>query len=164
MTCIYIRVFKGVLWQDVWVIRAMYHGISSEVGMMEFSNIDRTTVIPDGLGKYPTGRKRGCLEGVYSALRMSQESNSLITLDIIYDGTKTKNKIINPDIKNDLKIETIQFQDLLLSTAFHSSLLPPPMNKNETENLPKDLSISQKKVLNNLQNKLLCDEDIRYVC
>jgi hypothetical protein len=52
---IHTYIHKGVLWQDVWVIRAMYHGISSEVGMMEFSNIDRTTVIPDGLGKYPTG-------------------------------------------------------------------------------------------------------------
>jgi hypothetical protein len=52
---IYIYEFKGVLWQDVWVIRAMYHGISSEGGMMEFTNIDRTTVIPEGLGKYPTG-------------------------------------------------------------------------------------------------------------
>jgi hypothetical protein len=112
---------------------------------------------------FPTGRKRGSLEGVCNAIRMSQESNSLITLDMIYDGTKTQKKIINPEMKNDSKNETIQFQDLLLSTAFHSSLSPPPMNQNKTENLPNDLSISQKKVHSNLQNRLLCDEDIRYI-
>lgn len=52
---------------------------------MEFSNLDNSKSIPMG-HKFPSGKKRGPLDGSYSALRMSHEMTSLHTLDLLHGG------------------------------------------------------------------------------
>jgi hypothetical protein len=54
--------------------------------MMEFANIDNSKNVPSGMGKFPVGRKRGALEGSYSAIRMSHEMTSLLSLDLLHGG------------------------------------------------------------------------------
>ena len=79
--------FLYCTWQDVWVVRSLWHGIS-EAGLMEFSNIDNSKNIPFGMGKFPVGKKRGSLDGSYSALRMSHEMTTLHCLDLLSGGGK----------------------------------------------------------------------------
>jgi hypothetical protein len=54
--------------------------------MMEFANIDNSKDVPTGMGKFPMGRKRGALEDSYSAMRMSHEMTSLLSLDLLHGG------------------------------------------------------------------------------
>ena len=51
--------------------------------MMEFSNVDNGKTIPPGIGKFPPNKKKGSLEGSYSALRMCHEMTSLLVLDVL---------------------------------------------------------------------------------
>ena len=71
--------------QDVWIIRSLWHGIS-DAGMMEFSNVDNSRIIPPGVGKFPPNKKKGSLEGSYSAIRMCHEMTSLLALDVLQGG------------------------------------------------------------------------------
>ena len=71
--------------QDVWIIRSLWHGIS-DAGMMEFANVDNSKTIPPGIGKFPPNKKKGSLEGSYSAIRMCHEMTSLLVLDVLQGG------------------------------------------------------------------------------
>ena len=69
----------------MWIIRSLWHGIS-DAGMMEFSNVDNSKTIPPGIGKFPPNKKKGSLEGSYSAIRMCHELTSLLVLDVLQAG------------------------------------------------------------------------------
>ena len=71
--------------QDVWVVRSLWHGIS-DAGLMEFNNIDNSKNIPFGMGRFPVGKKRGSLDGSYSAIRLSHEMTTLYCLDLLRGG------------------------------------------------------------------------------
>ena len=53
---------------------------------MEFNNIDNSKNIPFGMGKFPVGKKRGSLDGSYSAIRLSHEMTTLYCLDLLRGG------------------------------------------------------------------------------
>ena len=67
------------------MVRSLWHGVS-DAGMIEFCNIDSTKAVPKGMGMFPPGKSRGVLEGSYSAVRMSHEMTSLLSLDVLRGG------------------------------------------------------------------------------
>ena len=64
--------------------------------MMAFCNVDNTWTVPTGLGKFPPGKSRGTLEGSYSAIRMSHEMTSLLSLDVLRGGGECFAAFLDP--------------------------------------------------------------------
>lgn len=111
----------GSVWQAVWLMRFVRHGVSGE-GLAEVTFVcASSSVVTKDMGRLPIGRVRGALDTRFLGVRLFSESSTMIALDLLREGS-----LLPAQRKQmgEADAEALHFDSLSASPAFSAIIGP----------------------------------------
>lgn len=111
--------WRGSIWQAVWLVRFVRHGVSGE-GLAEVAFVcEESTDVTKTMGRLPIGKARGALDTRFLGIRLFSDGSTMAALDLLREGT------LSPALrkqKSDANDEVLHFDGLSSSPAFRAIL------------------------------------------